>query len=245
MPERRRVLCWTDARGVATLDRPSAYEKGIHHALAEVLNATEEFAATPATGEDVFHSDAFGDYQALVMWGHGERLSEDTQHTLVRRVESGNLGMVGLHSLLIFTANPFLVGRLLGQTEPFGWEDDVPLHFEVVADHPVLAGIPSFDLTDEAYYEPFGLVEGAEVCLQARVRSPGARKVQVYNHETGRYERRPTEVGGSSSRAAWLRRVGRGRVFYFQPGHETAPTYHHPVVQDILRRATRYVAAPV
>ena len=33
-----------------------------------------------------------------------------------------------------------------------------------------------------------------------------------------------------------------GRIFYFQPGHETFPTYYDKNVQTIIRNAVRYVA---
>ena len=38
-----------------------------------------------------------------------------------------------------------------------------------------------------------------------------------------------------------------GKVFYFQPGHETNPTYHNPHVLQIIKNAIRWVApaAPI
>ncbi len=35
---------------------------------------------------------------------------------------------------------------------------------------------------------------------------------------------------------------GGGKLFYFNPGHETYPTYHLPDVQRVLRQACAYVA---
>src|SRR4029077_9872416 len=37
---------------------------------------------------------------------------------------------------------------------------------------------------------------------------------------------------------------GRGRIFYFRPGHETHPTYHHPDVQRVIANAARWAAGP-
>jgi trehalose utilization protein len=42
------------------------------------------------------------------------------------------------------------------------------------------------------------------------------------------------------SGAVWHR--GRGKVFYFRPGHETYPVYHNKDVLDVLARGVRYVA---
>ncbi|MBR6525226.1 MAG: ThuA domain-containing protein, partial [Clostridia bacterium] len=35
---------------------------------------------------------------------------------------------------------------------------------------------------------------------------------------------------------------GHGKVFYFQPGHETNPTYKNEIVGQILRNAVRWAA---
>ena len=40
------------------------------------------------------------------------------------------------------------------------------------------------------------------------------------------------------SGCVWKR--GAGKVFYFQPGHETVPTYHNPYVRRILQNAAHY-----
>ena len=42
------------------------------------------------------------------------------------------------------------------------------------------------------------------------------------------------------SGCCWRR--GRGKVFYFQPGHEGNPTYYIPQVQQILTNAVRWAA---
>ena len=45
------------------------------------------------------------------------------------------------------------------------------------------------------------------------------------------------------SGAAWRR--GAGKVFYFRPGHETYPTYHHPQVRLVLANAVRWAHSGV
>jgi trehalose utilization protein len=37
---------------------------------------------------------------------------------------------------------------------------------------------------------------------------------------------------------------GYGRVFYFQPGHETFPIYHQPQIQQVITNAVHW-AAPI
>ena len=48
--------------------------------------------------------------------------------------------------------------------------------------------------------------------------------------------------GGEVFRSGCLWDRGNGKIFYFQPGHETFPTYKVPEVQTIITNAVRYVA---
>ena len=43
--------------------------------------------------------------------------------------------------------------------------------------------------------------------------------------------------GGEVFRSAVTYTRGAGRLFYFQPGHETYPTYHDPTIRQVLRNA--------
>jgi trehalose utilization protein len=49
-------------------------------------------------------------------------------------------------------------------------------------------------------------------------------------------------AGGEVFRSGCCYRRGRGRIFYFRPGHETFPTYHDPVVQRVIANAVRWTA---
>ena len=46
--------------------------------------------------------------------------------------------------------------------------------------------------------------------------------------------------GGEAFRAGCCWRRGNGRVFYFQPGHESYPTYHIKEVQTVIKNAVRW-----
>lgn len=243
--QKKRVLVWTDAAGVSTPERPISYPEGIHEVVAEFLNQSGEFEAVPfAVEEECLASDSLAEYQAIVMWGHGRPISMDAQRSVVKQVESGSLGIVGLHSILVFPSNPLLVARLFGQTAHFGWEDDVPMRYTPIrTDHPVFEGVDAFEIEDEAYYEPFGLAEGCEVLLEMGVPDCETRMSNVYDHALGRYEKREFRVSGLISRAGWTYQVGHGRSLFFQPGHETCPTYRNELIQQIITRAVHWVAA--
>ena len=48
--------------------------------------------------------------------------------------------------------------------------------------------------------------------------------------------------GGEVFRSGVLYERGNGQIFYFQPGHESFPTFYVPEVQTVIRNAVRFVA---
>lgn len=48
--------------------------------------------------------------------------------------------------------------------------------------------------------------------------------------------------GGEVFRSGCCWKRGKGRVFYFRPGHETLPIYHNPDVHKVLRNGVRWAA---
>ena len=50
--------------------------------------------------------------------------------------------------------------------------------------------------------------------------------------------------GGEVFRSGCCWRRGKGKVFYFRPGHESFPIYYHPEIQKVICNAVRW-AAPV
>jgi len=86
-------------------------------------------------------------------------------------------------------------------------------------DHPICRGVPVvFPIPQtEMYDEPFHVPPPDEVVLEER-------------WETGEWFR---------SGMVW--NLGKGRVFYFRPGHETYPVYFNPEVLKILENACRWL----
>ncbi|NLG27855.1 MAG: trehalose utilization protein ThuA, partial [Chloroflexi bacterium] len=48
--------------------------------------------------------------------------------------------------------------------------------------------------------------------------------------------------GGEVFRSGCCWHRGKGKVFYFRPGHETLPIYYHAGVQKVLTNAVRWAA---
>ena len=51
--------------------------------------------------------------------------------------------------------------------------------------------------------------------------------------------------GGEVFRSGCCYQRGRGRIFYFRPGHETHPTYFNPDVRRVIANAARWAAQPM
>ena len=87
-------------------------------------------------------------------------------------------------------------------------------------DHPIAKGLPeAFELPKtEMYSEPFHVPEPDEVILEER-------------WATGEWFR---------SGMVWT--IGKGRVFYFRPGHETYPVFKEKPVLQLLENAVRWLA---
>jgi trehalose utilization protein len=103
-------------------------------------------------------------------------------------------------------------------------EDGKPSLVRVVRPgHTIVEGIPhEFQIPQtEMYDEPFHVPEPDDVILEER-------------WATGEWFR---------SGAIW--KVGRGRVFYFRPGHETHAIYKQPIPLRILTNAVSWLASAV
>jgi trehalose utilization protein len=87
-------------------------------------------------------------------------------------------------------------------------------------DHPISRGLPrEFELPHtEMYAEPFHVPEPDEVVLEERWAS------------------------GDWFRSGMVWQVGRGRVFYFRPGHETFAVYKEEPALRVLENAVRWLA---
>ncbi len=88
-------------------------------------------------------------------------------------------------------------------------------------DHPIARGVPStFEIPrEEMYDEPFHVPEPDEVIFE---------------------ERWPT---GEWFRSGMLWTIGKGKVFYFRPGHETFPVYKQAEPLRIVANAVAWLAS--
>ena len=104
-------------------------------------------------------------------------------------------------------------------------EDGSKLNLIVAAPtHPIAKGLKDFVIPHtERYTEPFDVPTPETLVFDG-----------LYTRPDGATER---------SRQGMTWTVGKGRVFYFQPGHESYPIYFQAEVQQVFRNAVRWAAA--
>ncbi len=199
------------------------YPKGIYGCIAEFLGKDEELNVRIATldmPEQGLPDSLLNDTDVLIWWAHCKHDDVDCAlaDRIVKRVQSG-MGAIFLHSAHL--SKPFT--RLLGTSGCLKWYEAEDVHERlwcVNRTHPIAKNVPEC-LTlphEEMYGEGFDIAKPDDLIF-----------IGWYN--TGHVFR---------SGATWTR--GRGKVFYFQPGHETYPIYYNPEIQNIVGNAVHWAA---
>lgn len=200
----------------------AVYPDGIHEALAGFLRS-EENAVRCFTLETVNEiTDAVLDEtDVMIWWGHlRHHLVPDEVAYRVKDAVNKGMGIIFLHSG--HHSKPFKL--LMGTSCNLTWREDGDMEriWNVCPSHPIAQGIGRyFELPHvETYGEPFGIPQPDEVVFM------------------GWYE------GGEVFRSGCTFHRENGRIFYFQPGHETFPIFYDPNVQKIISNAVAW-AKPI
>lgn len=220
-----RVTVWNEFKHEKEMEEvKKIYPNGIHAAIADFLGKEEDIEVRCATldmEECGLTQEVIDNTDVLLWWGHCAH--EAVPDAIVDRVQEAvlkGMGMVFLHSA--HHSKPFK--RLMGTSCNLCWREDGDMERLWVVDpgHPITQGLGKyFELEhEEMYGEPFGIPEPQKVVL------------------LGWYE------GGEAFRSGCCYVRGNGKIFYFQPGHETYPTYHNKDVQTVIKNAVRW-AEPV
>ena len=218
-----RVLVWNEYHHEKTSENVAAvYPDGIHNAIAEFLEKEEDIEVKTATLDDEncgITPEVLAETDVLLWWGHVRHgLVPDEVANMVRDAVLEGMGAIFLHSA--HHSKPFKT--LLGTSANLTWREteDEEILWVVEPSHPITRGIDRYFKLEkeETYGEPFVI--------------PTPDKLLLLSNFSG----------GEVFRSGCLWERGNGKIFYFQPGHETFPTYYVPEVQTIIRNAVRFVA---
>lgn len=199
------------------------HPNGLHETVAEALREDPEFVVRTATLDDPdcgLTDEVLSETDVLFWWGHmgHDKVPDEVVDRVYKHVMSG-MGLVALHS----AHHSKIFRKLMGSPCNLTWHDDSRERvFVVNPAHPIAKGIPAhFEIpVEECYGEPFSIPEPDQLVFLA-----------WYNT-------------GEVFRAGCCYQRGCGKIFYFQPGHETAKSFFVPEVRQIYRNGARW-AAPV
>lgn len=223
-----RVTVWNEWKGSG--EQPDAlkvYPKGIHTAIAEFLKRDEEIeivkTATLLDPECGLDEQTLSQTDVLIWWAHWKHgeVPDEIAERVVRHVNCG-MGIIFLHSAHL--AKPFRM--LMGTSCTLHWREDEATRerlWTISPAHEIARELPPhFELEhEEMYGERFDIPEPDETVF-----------IGWYN-------------SGEVFRSGVCYRRGLGKVFYFQPGHETFPVYYDKNIQRVLKNAVRWAKSDV
>ena len=241
-----RVLVWDENPQHVSRE---IYPQGIAGTIAAALEKRGEgrIQATTANldeAEQGISEAALANADVLLWWGHARHgeVGDETAARVRRAVHENGLGFMPLHSghySKAFKSVLDATGHLMG-----GWREIEGFEREEITvcapRHPIAQGISDFVLdTEEMYGSPFGAPPFETLVFQSYFPHGGEYFPCGFTVTVGKGID-PDFTSGPGSGIG--RGEGIGRVFYFRPGHETAPAYHDDNVQRVLLNGVNWCA---
>ncbi|WP_282943510.1 ThuA domain-containing protein [Paenibacillus sp. RC67] len=198
------------------------YPEGIHQALGKHLTQQHGLQITTGTLYDPDHGlpdEVIEQTDVLIWWSHmkDNEVPDVLVDKLYERVISG-MGAIFLHS----ASGSKLFKRLMGTGGGGKWREahEKERLWVLKPGHPIVNGIGEYiELPhEEMYGEPSNIPEPDELIFMSWFE------------------------GGEVMRSGNVYTRGKGRVFYFRPGHEEYPTYYNKDVLRVIENAARWVA---
>lgn len=219
-----RVTVWNEFRH-ERIDPKVAniYPNGIHGAIAQYLRGLPEIEVRMATLDEPEHGlrdNVLNNTDVLIWWGHmaHREVSDEIVEKVHRRIVLDGMGLIVLHSGHFSK----IFKLLMGTTCNLKWREagEKERIWVINPGHPIAEGLGEyFELEHtEMYGEPFDIPQPDELVFVSWFK------------------------GGEVFRSGCCFIRGRGRVFYFRPGHETLPIYHDSNVLKVIGNAVRWAA---
>ena len=219
-----RVTVWNEDRHERQNREIAAiYPDGIHGAIAQYLRTLPSLEVHTATLDEPEHGlsdQVLAHTDVLIWWGH--MAHGEVRDAVVDRVHARVLDGMGL---IVLHSGHFskIFKRLMGTTCNLKWREAGEKERLWVVDrsHPIAEGLAEyFEIEhEEMYGEPFDIPQPDQLVFISWFQ------------------------GGEIFRSGCCYYRGRGKIFYFRPGHETYPTYYHPEVLKVIGNAVRWAAS--
>ena len=215
------VVIWNEFRHERTKEKVKAiYPDGLHATIKSFLDVNEDMEVSLAALDDPdqgLPDERLEQIDVLIWWGHmaHREVSDELVEKIRQRVYLGKMGFIALHSA--HHSTPFKA--IVGTNGNLSWgRNQKEIMWTLMPSHEITAGIPDHFLieSEELYSEPFYIPQ------------PDALVFGAWFED------------GHIMRAGVCFNRGAGKVFYFQPGHETCRSFYNPYVQRIITNAVRW-----
>jgi len=214
------VTVWNEREGAL-----GAYADGIHTAIADFLTKSGEFGnvrtAILPQPEHGLTDEVLANTDVLTWWGH--MFHGDVDDAIVEKVRQrvlDGMGLIVLHS----GHGSKIFNKLMGtNTGSLRWREkpnELERVWKIESNHQITVGLPDyFEIPQtEMYGERFEIPAPDELIF-----------ISWYE-------------GGEVFRSGCTFKRGKGRIFYFSPGHETFPIFNMPEVQLVIKNAIKWAA---
>lgn len=217
-----KVTIWNEFRHEKEDERVKAiYPNGLHAKIKEMITAdNDDFDVTLVDldmPENGITDELLANTDVLIWWGHCHHndVLDSSVDKIVREVQAG-MGFIALHSSHM--SKPFT--RLMGTTGALRWREanEAQIVWNVCPAHPITQGIGDKFIIeqDETYGEYFDIPKVDD-------------NIFITWSE-----------GGEVFRSGCTFTRGYGKMFYFQPGHETYKVYYDPNVIRVIKNAIKW-----
>ncbi len=200
------------------------YPEGMHKAIATYLGKQLDLDVRTATLDEPEHGltdDVLAHTDVLIWWGH--MAHEEVSDVVVERVYQRILGGMGL---IVLHSGHFskIFKKLMGTTCNLKWREvgEKEKLWVVEPGHPIARGLgPYIEIeSTEMYGERFDVPQPDTLVF-----------ISWFE-------------GGEIFRSGLCYYRGKGKIFYFRPGHETYPIFYQGEVLKVISNAVRW-AAPI
>jgi trehalose utilization protein len=220
---RKCVVVWSERTAPKAV-----YPNDINGAIAEGLASLKGWEVVTANIDEPdqgLPDELLNRADVLMWWGHQRhgQVQDSLVDKIEKRVKEDGMGFIALHSSHFAKPNKRLMGTACSFKAYVG--DSTTLKV-TVADpkHPIAKGVdPEFTVVhNERYSDPYAVPEADAIVFDG-----------VATLKNG-------SVDPSHQGYCWT--IGKGRMFYFQPGHETNPIFYDANIRKIMANAVKWAA---
>lgn len=223
---KRTVVVWSE--GTAP---KNVYPDDINGAIVEGLKASplmkdwEIVKASLNDPDQGISDELLKRTDVLIWWGHTKHgnVKDELAQKIAKRAKEEGMGFIGLHSAHFAKPNKLVMGTPCSFSAYVSDTKETEVQV-TMSNHPIAKGVKAeFTVeNDERYGDPYAAPPTTDTPFKGtNIRKNGTRDDCTLGF-------------------CWT--LGKGRVFYFQLGHETNPIFFHPEIRKIMANAVIWAA---